>query len=250
MKIIKGLQTVRKFLNQKKNETGFFPVTSYPSSPAPRISGFVSHKHKFIYYQIPKAACTTIKSFIIRVDDIERGPSVHTTNIPVLSSSESRSPLYKNYFHFTFVRNPYDRLLSCYMDKVSNPASSDLTDPVFINGEYRPFLDKYGKLGWKKMSFEDFVRFVTKISDKHCDPHFASQNRFLNLDSLDFIGRLENFDRDFSHVKEKLSLSDDIKPERLMTSKHDHYRTYYNDELRQLVAKKYAKDIEIFNYDF
>lgn len=250
MKIIKALQTVRRLFNQKKNETGLFTVTSYPSFPAPRVSGFVSHKHEFIYYSIPKAACTTLKSFIINVDDIERGPSVHTTDIPVLSSSESRSPLYKNYFHFTFVRNPYDRLLSCYMDKVSCPASSDLTDPVFINGEYREFLNKYGNLGFKKMSFGDFVRFVTKISDKHCDPHFASQHSLLNLDSLDFIGRLEDFDRDFSHVKEKLSLSDNIKPERLMTTKHDHYRSYYNDELRRMVAQKYPKDIEIFNYDF
>ena len=127
---------------------------------------------------------------------------------------------------------------------------SELTDPVFLNGENRAFLNKYGKLGFKKMSFGDFVRFVAKMSDKHCDPHFASQHSLLNLDSLDFIGRLENFDRDFFHVKEKLSLSDNIKPERLMTTKHDHYRSYNNDELRQMVARKYAKDIEIFNYDF
>lgn len=249
-KFLKRLKKLRKRFNRRKNETGLFPVTSYPSYPAPRVHGFVSHKHKFVYYPVPKAACTTLKSFLIKVDNIERGPSVHLTNIPVLSFSEIRSPLYKNYFHFTFIRNPYDRLLSCYMDKVLCPASSDLTDRWFINGENRTFLNQYGKLGFSKMSFDDFVRFVTKISDKHCNPHFAPQHSLLDLDSLNFIGRLENFDQDFFHVKEKLSLSDNIKPERLMTTKHDPYRTYYNDETRSLVAKKYAKDIEIFNYDF
>ncbi len=188
---------------------------------------------------------------MITIDEIEQGTELHTTPIPRVVFPENRSTIYKDYFHFTFVRNPYDRLLSCYKDKVDNPELRNPTNRWAINGEHRGFVEGYGNLvGFKKMSFSDFVHFVTQIPDKHCEGHFVPQHYLLDLETLDFIGRLENFEQDFSYVKEQISLSDDIKPEKLNSTKHGPYQNYYDDELRKMVAKKYAQDLEIFNYDF
>ncbi len=220
----------------------------YPHMPP--VHGFVSHKHKFIYYPVPKAACSTIKSFMITIDEIEQGPTLHTTVMPTLYFPDNRSARYKDYFHFAFVRNPYDRLLSCYIEKIYHPKSVNRNDHAFINGENREFIKGYGNVEFKKMSFSDFVHFVNQIPDKHCDPHWSPQHRLLDLEKLDFIGRLENFEQDFSYVKEQIPLSGYIRPKRLMASKHFPYQNYYDDELRKIVAKKYARDLEIFNYDF
>jgi len=235
------------FLTKKRTKKSF-TIIKRPSTRSALC--FVSHKHKFIYYRISKVAHTTIKSFIITIDEINRTSNkrnrelnVTETQVPGMCFPENRSPKYKDYFHFTFVRNPFDRLLSCYMSKVYSLAHS--------NVESLQFVEAYGHLvGFKKMSFSDFVHFVTQIPNEHCDHHFAPQHRLLDLETLDFIGRFENFDQDFSYVKEQILLSDDIMPERLNTTKHDPYQNYYDDELHRMVAEKYARDLEIFNYDF
>jgi len=237
-------------LNRKSNEIGLLPITSYPLSPEQVI--YVSHRYKFFYYEVPKAACSSIKFFIVQIDGIEKdGPGVHSLKIPTLSSFEARSALYKNYFYFTFVRNPYDRLVSCYVDKVHRPALLNREDYLFSSGEYKEFLNRYGKLDFKQMSFGDFVEFVTRIPDRHCNRHFMPQHYLVDPDKVDFIGHLENFDRDFLHLRKQVGLPDDAPyPEKLNATRHDHYRTYYNDELREMVARKYNRDLEIFNYDF
>jgi len=241
-----------KPLNRRKNETGLFPITSCSLS-LPRPSGaYISHKHKVVYYTIPKAACTTIKLFIGLIEGTATWKdNPHELSMLRLSLPEARSILYKDYFHFTFVRNPYDRLLSCYMDKIYEVGLCDHDDREFANGEFRQFLVEYGRLGYREMSFADFIWFVTRVPDRHCDRHFIPQHYLLNLDLLNFVGHFENLNQDFLYVRKQIGLSDDtLQLQKINASKHGPYQNYYNDKLRKMVARKYARDLEIFNYDF
>lgn len=96
----------------------------------------ILHNFKILYVQTPKAACTKICSLLILLargyddpeltqflKDIKPAPYYHwefgiTDNRSV--SDQELSNLFQNrdYFKFTFVRNPYDRLVSAYTNKV------------------------------------------------------------------------------------------------------------------------------------
>lgn len=89
------------------------------------------HEYKAIYFFIPKVACTSLKKAMGEVLGIyqrtwrERlnpfgSPKVlneqyyHWQHYPFVTDAT----LFNDYFKFTFVRNPWDRLISCYYNKV------------------------------------------------------------------------------------------------------------------------------------
>lgn len=103
------------------------------------------------------------------------------------------------------------------------------------------------------MSFEEFIEAVCSIPDEKAEAHYMSQYLYITDNGgnvlVDFIGRHETFEKDFSHICNRIGAK---KPElsHLMKSNHETYRKYYTKETSEMVKQRYLKDISMFGYEF
>ena len=243
---INKLVSTAKSVLKSQNPTRSMKIATY------------SDQYRLIYYSVPKVACTTIKTCIAKLDNVETtGLGVHNKNpaIKRLTIKASNAASYADYYRFSFVRNPWDRLFSCYKNKVYDPPRFFPKSNPYYNekGEFKDFIRRYGNLKFKDMQFEDFVHFVTGLPDYRCDPHFLPQHYFFELKKLDFVGRFENFQSDMRTVLRRIAPDFDaseIISEKKQSSSPGHYKDAYDDQTRKLVAQKYKQDIELFSYTF
>jgi len=173
-----------------------------------RVSTEYGHSFKFIYFVIHKTGTRSIFNIF---------------NFKSEPFKFYEPDMYKDYFTWTIVRNPWDRAVSAYKNKASK---------------------KYGPWSkFNKLTFSDFIK--NEIIE---DSHICIQNTQIPHD-IDFIGKFENLQEDLNFVCDKMKIPRQELPH-INKSKHKHYTEYYDDETKSIVAEKYAKDIEYFGYEF
>jgi chondroitin 4-sulfotransferase 11 len=100
--------------------------------------------------------------------------------------------------------------------------------------------------------FRSFVRGWLTTANVWSSTHFKPQHYIICDENLrvqmDFLGRMEKIEADFSTLRERLSVKSELI--RVNTGNHRHYTEYYTDELREKVASIYANDIVTFGYQF
>ena len=140
---------------------------------AMRPSGIICHDYRLIYYPVPKAASTSLKRYFATVLEIDFDRQSHTGDFPIVTPSQVGP--YRDYTSFAIVRDPADRLYSCYQDKIGQ-STADFLFPGFY---------RYNKMAGRQifhhqMSFAEFVKVVRRIPDVLADEHFRSQYRLLH----------------------------------------------------------------------
>ena len=228
-----GLRLLNFILKQKDK-----PAAIYSFGLIPGVQYHFAPNKNLVYLNISKAAYSTIKaSFLSEVvpDDY----SVHNYLPPV----RFFTPEEESYYKFTFVRNPFDRIVSCYESKYH-------TDKTIYNKEKMDFDDYlFGYISENK-GFDDFVYKITRIPDYLCDRHFLPQycSIYRNDGSsrVDFVGKMENIAEEFKPIQEKY----DLKELKVYNSSGERdYRDWYTLETAELIYKKYKKDFELFGYE-
>jgi hypothetical protein len=205
----------------------------------------ISHKHKFIFFAIPKTATHTIREALRKhtgEGDWEQQVLFGQQSLPIpelasivhghISVTQLRphlpSETWDSYFKFGFVRNPFDRFIStCF----------------FLNRKNPGFKRNATATMKRAITFE---RFKQRILVRPYSELLTDDKEEI---AVDFVGRFEDLQQSFDAVSERLHLpSTDLTTKN--TSEHDAYTEYYDDELREKVAEFYARDLRMFGYDF
>ncbi|CAI7907738.1 unnamed protein product [Closterium sp. NIES-54] len=184
----------------------------------------VDEELKTIYCFVPKAACTSWKVWFRQQHNLPNISDVYLAHDPkhsglhVLASGYTESAVMSlltrpDFFKFTFVRHPFARLASAYLNKHVNggpPQGRAFWNKRFFHGT-RPFqwlVDHQG--GSDLLQFGDFVgllRTMLKRRRRTMDPHVAPQVDVCRLNDIrfDFVGHFENLGEDVPVVMQRLN---------------------------------------------
>lgn len=193
----------------------------------------VDKKRRHYYANLPKCGCTSVKETMasqlgVDAKDLRQRPYARPNN--------SQRGL-QGMFGWTIVRNPFDRLVSCWTEL------------------HPPFHDKilqqnFGLLRMKKWPFAEFIQEIVKQTPEMMNEHYKPMTEQLVLNGewiIDEAYYLERIKTAWPRMRARFGL-----PElrHFRKSKHKPYHEYYTDDLRRLVETRYAADLEILNYSF
>ncbi len=217
----------------------------------------ISRRHRVVYLEVPKTGCTVVKRVLQHSERAEApapvGVSVHRRDVSPLAAplrdgfdlDELFGPT-STWLTFTFVRNPYSRALSAYLEKIAGPPKPGQRDVRTAN------------LGFEAGEEISFAAFLERVADQRpgrMDVHWAPQTRLASFGRIahGFVGRFETFETDLRRV---MGLSGITAPESLLVTRTGHTTNarrrlaeFYADErCAALVRKIYARDFERLGY--
>jgi hypothetical protein len=177
----------------------------------------ISEERKFVYIKIGKVASSTLHHYRIEKD------------VPdLISKRNDEDRFYQwlkeydrlQYFVFTFIRNPWDRIVSVW------------------NYHYEHVPE------FKKFIRSDFSSY----SKQSVFSHTRQQINSFFIEP-DFIGRYENLAEDWKQIAVRFGLTREL-PHMNKGKEKLHYSKYYDRDDIEIVRNLYWADIERFGYEF
>jgi chondroitin 4-sulfotransferase 11 len=178
-----------------------------------------------IYVRNPKAASNSIQKYLTDACGAESRKR-HEYPLPILAQ--------RRYFTFSFVRNPWERLVSAWLSKI-------------CEGYYLGISDE-------KIDFPELVgrlEHLARTDQFHSvDWHLRPQSRILSICDLDFVGKIESLETDLHALSDRLSIPK-VPLMRLHAFRADErYLDLYTDDLIDRVSRLYSSDVEQYGYSF
>ena len=190
----------------------------------------INHDHKFIFVHIPKTGGTSIEYFFTKETE------VNYKHFSPLDWQKHFPKEWSNYFKFSSVRNPWDKVVS----------------------QWAMQSQRHGKENFK--SFKEFVKYTTGFPLRPqlwylSDPKHTSHKDIIDYveSNINFIIRFENLQADFNKLCAKVGVNAAALPHKYDSTairKGRPYQEYYDTEIKDIISRIYNIDIEYFQYEF
>ncbi|XP_014673688.1 PREDICTED: carbohydrate sulfotransferase 11-like [Priapulus caudatus] len=238
----------------------------------------VVESHKLLYCSVPKVGNTNWKRVLLSLLT-EAAPltiSFHTAHhsadrLRTLDSypAATRRAMLRSFYKFVFVREPYERFLSAFRNKVLGIGGADEAYARLVGGAiWRARGNVTQTTIWSELrrhppTFAEFIRYVVArwkrrgSLDKHWTP-VADLCSVCDV-GYDFVGKLETVDEDASYLLRALGVGDRVaypskvtsgykvneSTTKAMRSEYGRLTTIERDRVREL----FARDFTLFGYD-
>ena len=217
---------------------------------------------KILYCITPKVASRQWREMLLKFKQNLPGE-------PVLSqfAPDDQSRKWEKYFKFTFVREPFERILSAYRDKFVYPRFPRQKLQLHGSAILRSVRPNASKSAFEKLddiTFREFIEYIiTKGGNKSTPVMNWHWDNYVNICGMcavnyDFIGHYETFDQDLADFKVAAGLSPE-QAKRFNARANNKSSTstsmlsYYSKipiKWIEILGRLYRANFEMFGYDF
>ena len=223
------------------------------------VNEAVHLEHKWIFIAIPKTGTTSIRTqlrqigkplipnphldilqvrdaidFFFLKKNLATNRSFPSVEIKTYSQIKNEAAsFFSNAFKFASVRNPWERAVSL-------------------------FFRKEGIQNQQNLSFNEFIENHLYASDTCVHPTLHKNQLDWICDDkgkilLDYIFKLENFSNAINDIFERtngLIRLENTVANKNESSKSSEYRNLYSEKTKKMIAKRFEKDIDTFQFTF
>lgn len=210
-----------------------------------RSNMLISKRHNFIFVHIYKNAGTSIKFALkpFAATKWEIGASRLLRKVGISATFDPQplpghtdastiidflgEDVFKSFFSFAIVRNPWDWQVSLYKFMLKNTSHYQHEFVKSLSG------------------FDDYIRW-------RCEKEIRLQKDFIYSKEgellVKFVGRFKSLEADFQKICSEIGISASLPS--LNVSNTQPYQKFYTSETKELVTKAFEADISKFNYCF
>ncbi len=182
---------------------------------SPEIRGMIYQKLIFIH--IPGTGGTSIEHSLGQtLENAEKYQTAREIQKKIGPEKFFRS------FVFTFIRNPWDRIISLY---------------------HQPYYREEQGFGDKSLAY-----FIENFEPGPGEKKFYHE--YLDADGITYIARFENRRQEILRISQVNEIPIDPSVHIGKTERDPDYRTYYDAETQQMVHEMFREDIDRYGYSF
>jgi len=209
----------------------------------------ISYHKKFIFFHLYKCGGNSLRKVLNQSDShaIEWG-GVHGLPDDVRKHylKEDKLDVFNNFYKFTFIRNPYDFMVSTY-----------------FYGKSYPNHFMHNDINNNNMTMVEFIPYYMNIREKHLfknERPFGS-NKVVTIKDwlhdtngnmiMDYVGKLESIQSDTKKLLKHLNIPESQVPVVNVNPNRDkNYRKYYNETSKNMIKQYFDWELETYKYIF